>query len=177
MSTSGNIIELFQYANEFTKEYITQMELIPIYFGNDVYVSGFKLVDYNKVEVHLKRFQCVKIETLTINETHYITNPQEEIWVNSNLLDQNRLAVMFSEFKTNFFKLNSFDVVKLEYKQEGKPLEEHAIIFDNKRIACKTTLNFKKTHPNTTHKILHFGEQEKKEMTELDIVTSATEEN
>ena len=68
-------------------------------------------------------------------------------------------------------------MVRLDYKPEGKPLEQHAILFDNKRIACNTTLNFKKTHSNTTHKILHFGEQEKKEMTELDIVTSAAEEN
>ena len=184
-----NIIELFNFANELTKLFITQMELTPIHLTNDIYLSGFRLVSYDKVEAHLKKIKTIKLdngENIDVNDSCYTTTPIEEMWTTLpieemwttlDLIDFTTISTAFSEFKTNFFKLKGFDVVTLEYKEEGKPLEKYAVIYDNKRVACKTTLEFKKTHRNTIHKFLHFGEGAKKEKTELDIVTSAAEED
>jgi hypothetical protein len=170
---------LFEYINEFTKEEITQIELAPILCGYGLYLTGFRKQGYEEFEAHIKRLKVFKTEEKVgeeISEFTYATEPMEEMWINTNLLEQLKLSILFHTFKHNFFKMKSFDVAKITYKDEGMPINDTlGIVFETKRMACRYTLQFRKQHMNVSQKFLHFGEAEEKEQTELDIVTSATE--
>jgi len=174
------IMAFFDYLNDTTNEEVTQIELNPLFFEYGLHISGFRKQGHDEIEAHLKRLKPIRnskeLSDSFADYFKYTTEPIEEMWINVKLLNAQKLSPLFIEFKDEFFKMNSYELAKITFKDEHMTMfETIGVIFESKRNACKYTLNFRKLHKSVSQKFLHFGEIETQEITELDIVTSAAE--
>lgn len=172
--------QFLDYVSDFTKETIHQFEMEPIQVNNTTFVTGFRIVNGDVIEAHIKRGKTIVIDTSATRPANdsslYMMIPSEDIYLNISILDQAIINLVIVQFKERFFKLNRFHVALLTHND--KLLQ--GVMFEENKTMCKYVLEYRRKHPDTKHKLLHFGENELYErlcpVTEMDVVTSPIDE-
>lgn len=148
---------------------IDEMNVDGTCLDNGLYLDAIRLGEYNTIEVHLKKVKDVDVPSAS---TKLKVNLDEHIWLDTSVIDATVLMLSFITFKRRIRKLNTYDVAQLTFKNG----DEYGILCDTKKHACKTILAFRKTHEGVKHKLIHVDKFSKAEASELDIMTSPTED-
>lgn len=155
------VIDFFRQLSDYIDEFVTQVEVKPFKLKQDTYITGLKRTGVAQVQAHVKN-----IKTLMIKLNEYTTEmklketPEEEMWIDCELLDKNILLTTFAKIKNYVLTLNNFEVANINYKlkteKDNLCSQEEVIIYDNKIFACKETIAKRKLCSLFKSKIIHY---------------------
>lgn len=158
------ILEFFKLLNEQTKEFVTQIELEPIRIKEDTYITGIKRIGISFFQMHIQNIKHIMLKTNEFTmERALKSEPEEEIWLDIDLIDKDTVNLAFNEIKNKFQQLKTFHVLKMEYRDKTISTadyitHEEIIIFQDKKLACKTAIKKRKQTTSLKTKFLLFGE-------------------
>lgn len=175
------ILEFFNTLSEGLDTWITRIELWPIVIKRDFYLSGFRRIGVGRIEAHLLRIEKIGIESSADgkSKTLLASNPTEEMWVETDLLDASFLTIVAAKLMSDFLKLDGYEILHIEYRDKNNSgnyaTQEEDIIFSDKRKACKEALAYRKKYSICKTSFKHMGEKAtvEHEPTDIEIATCA----
>lgn len=156
------LVEFFKYLNQVTDMFVTSIEVAPIRIKKDMYITGFRRIGISFIEAHVKHIKQVMIKTNEFSmEMPLKETPEEEMWIDTDLLAPEIVRGAFNDLRNYFFQLKGFEIAQIQYKLKSEPdnlcSQEEVIIYDNKRIACKETIAKRKLCTQFKSHFSHFG--------------------
>ena len=182
------IVNLLDTVDDITNDYIDKIEIEPTYFGGNLYISGFERspLNYTDVKAHIKQIRKINLKslnsTITMNGGELMMEPDGEVMMDCNLLDEDMLEMTFDKFKENFEKLNSFHIMHVTYREkDGDNKKSKTYMYESKKVACKEALAMRKIYKDVSVKFTTFQADTEKggfnliqrEKTDFEIATAA----
>ena len=159
---STEIIEYFRFLDELLSTTVKQVEVKPIRIKTDMYITGFKRININQVEAHVKR-----IKTINLKIDEHVYQPmlkdtaEEEMWIDVELMSAETIRSAFNDLRNYFFTLKGFEIANLKYRLKSEPdnlcSHEETIIYDDKKMACRETIAKRKLCTMFQSKFTHWG--------------------
>lgn len=156
--TKNDIINFFIYLDDLTKESVNSIEITPIMICKELYLVGLRRSELNSFEIHLKKLSKSHINT---NTDYYMMIPQNDMWINMDVINLNTLSSAFITFKANVFKNPSLTQLNLEYKEKNSDnyATHHEIrLYDDKKLACKQVIEARKIYNAVKSKFTQLGD-------------------
>ena len=156
------LVEFFKYLNQVTDMFVTGIEVAPIRIKKDMYITGFRRIGISFIEAHVKHIKQLMIKTNEFSmEMPLKETPEEEMWIDTDLLALGIVRGAFNDLRNYFFQLKGFEIAQIQYKLKSEPdnlcSQEEVIIYDNKRIACRETIAKRKLCTQFKSHFSHFG--------------------
>lgn len=156
------LVEFFKYLNQITDNFVTGIEVAPIRIKKDMYITGFRRIGISFIEAHVKHIKQLMIKTNEFSmEMPLKETPEEEMWIDTDLLAPGIVRGAFNDLRNYFFQLKGFEIAQIQYKLKSEPdnlcSQEEVIIYDNKRIACRETIAKRKLCTQFNSHFSHFG--------------------
>ena len=179
------LVEFFKYLNQVTDMFVTGIEVAPIRIKKDMYITGFRRIGLSFIEAHVKHIKQLMVKTNEFSmEMPLKETPEEEMWIDTDLLAPGIVRGAFNDLRNYFFQLKGFEIAQIQYKLKSEPdnlcSQEEVIIYDNKRVACKETIAKRKLCTLFKSHFSNFGEntidgnkQYKKALTDEEIAEMA----
>ena len=156
------IVDYFNYLGEITHLFITGIEVKPISIKKDMYITGFRRIGLTFIEAHVQHIKRIILKTTDYTmEMPLKSEAEEEIWMDIELLSKDIVKSTFNHLKNYASKLNEFEILTMEYRDitnnSDYVTHEENIIFDDKKVACKTAIKKRKTTSSMKTKFTHYG--------------------
>jgi len=156
------IVDYFNYLGEITNLFITGIEVKPISIKKDMYITGFRRIGLTFIEAHVQHIKRNIFKTTDYTmEMPLKSEAEEEIWMDIELLSKDIVKSTFNHLKNYVTKLDSFEILTMEYRDITNNSDyithEENVIFDDKKVACKTAIKKRKTTTNMKTKFTHYG--------------------
>jgi hypothetical protein len=156
------LVEFFKYLSQITDMFVTGIEVAPIRIKKDMYITGFRRIGISFIEAHVKHIKQLMMKTNEFSmEMPLKETPEEEMWIDTDLLSLGAVRAAFNDLRNYFFQLKGFEIAQIEYKLKSEPdnlcSQEEVIIYDNKRIACRETIAKRKLCTQFKSHFSHFG--------------------
>lgn len=156
------LVEFFKYLNQVTDMFVTGIEVAPIRIKKDMYITGFRRIGISFIEAHVKHIKQLMIKTNEFSmEMPLKETPEEEMWIDTDLLAPGIVRGAFNDLRNYFFQLKGFEIAQIQYKLKSEPdnlcSQEEVIIYDNKRIACRETIAKRKLCSLFKSLFIHWG--------------------
>ena len=156
------IVDYFNYLGEITNLFITGIEVKPISIKKDMYITGFRRIGLTFIEAHVQHIKRIILKTTDYTmEMPLKSEAEEEIWMDIELLSKDIVKSTFNHLKNYVTKLDGFDILTMEYRDitnnSDYVTHEENVIFDDKKVACKTAIKKRKTTTNVKTKFTHYG--------------------
>lgn len=159
------IVDYFNYLGETTNQFITGIEVKPISIKKDMYITGFRRIGLTFIEAHVQHIKRLMVRTNDyMMEIPLKSDPEEEMWMDIELLSKDVVKSTFNHLKNYVSKLNGFEILTMEYRDKtfndaDYVTHEETIIFDDKRTACKTAIKKRKDVTSIKTKFTRYGGQ------------------
>lgn len=156
------LVEFFRYLNQVTDMIVTGIEVAPIRIKKDMYITGFRRIGISLIEAHVKHIKPLMLKTNENSMEMLLKDtPEEEMWIDTDLLAPVIVRGAFNDLRNYFFQLKGFEIAQIQYKLKSEPdnlcSQEEVIIYDNKRIACRETIAKRKLCTQFKSHFSHFG--------------------
>ena len=156
------LVEFFKYLNQITDMFVTSIEVAPIRIKKDMYITGFRRIGLSFIEAHVKHIKQLMVKTNEFSmEMPLKETPEEEMWIDTDLLAPGIVRGAFNDLRNYFFKLKGFEIAQIQYKLKSEPdnlcSREDVIIYDNKRVAARETIAKRKLCTQFKSHFSHFG--------------------
>lgn len=157
------IVDYFNYLGEITHLFITGIEVKPISIKKDMYITGFRRIGLTFIEAHVQHIKRIILKTTDYTmEMPLKSEAEEEIWMDIELLSKDIVKSTFNHLKNYVSKLNGFEILTMEYRDKTDNdsdyvTHEENVIFDDKKVACKTAIQKRKTTSSIKTKFTHYG--------------------
>ena len=164
---NDNVIQLmtiFEDIDQIINNYIDKVEINPILIKDDTYVCGIQrtLTQNDTVLIHIKQIKTIKLNNNENNntETLYMIEPYTDMYIDATLIEQNIIQQIITEIKNIINNITEIVLAITKYKDK-QDTYSHIIItaYQNKKIACKDILRFRKIHQNVTTKFETYNKQ------------------
>lgn len=156
------LVEFFKYLNQVTDMFVTGIEVSPIRIKKDMYITGFRRIGISFIEAHVKHIKQLMIKTNEYSmEMPLKDTPEEEMWIDTDLLALEVVRGAFNDLRNHFFQLKGFEIAQIQYKLKSEPdnlcSREEVIIYDNKRVAARETIAKRKLCTLFKSHFIHWG--------------------
>lgn len=156
------IVDYFNYLGEITHLFITGIEVKPISIKKDMYITGFRRIGLTFIEAHVQHIKRIILKTTDYTmEMPLKSDAEEEIWMDIELLSKDIVKSTFNHLKNYVSKLNGFEILTMEYRDitnnSDYVTHEENVIFDDKKVACKTAIKKRKNTSSMKTKFTHYG--------------------
>lgn len=148
-----DIIDFLEDIDDITNDIVDKMEVEPVRLSSNIYVTGIKraIDSYTDVELHLKQIRTIKLtsnnKSITDDDGLWMMEPDGEMWVNTQLLDEKVVESAFNKIKDNFNKMKSFFLMRVTYREKGSAINHvETLLYKNKKVACKEAIRMKKKY-------------------------------
>lgn len=158
----GEITDFLKLASDMTNSYITCIEVKPVRMKDNVFISGFRRHSLGIIDFHLKEIKYTRLNA----DGYTMDIPQDadnEMWVRGDMLSDDTIRAAFNEIRNQFFKLKSFTIAELTYREKTANksdyvMTEENIIYESKAQACKETIKKRKHCLNFKTKFVNWSE-------------------
>lgn len=184
MTSNDKILNFFDNLDEIFNNFVDRVEMSPVPLTPNVYLSGFKRSFNNaaSIQAHLKQINNIKlIDTKTSPTTEGGWNLMDndgEIYLNTYAISQTLLDEAVTKFIGNYKDIKTVHIGTTKWKDNTDTYTQTEVtLYENKKVACKEALNFRKLHQNvsTTFESLDAqGQTLPKEPSDFELITCKT---
>lgn len=162
---------------------ISCFEVHPISLKGEFFITGFRFTKDEKAEAHIKHYKYFKLNTIEGVKMELKQVPENEMWIDCSLLDENALTKAFIEAKSVIPKMTNCEIAHITHKPKNASkdsnLIEETILFESKKIAYREVMNIKRNssefHVKFTHMSDNYPQKETHVITDEEFADMAIE--